>query len=377
MKSSDSQVSAIEMMLDAATKLLDEFRALPGRVERPRTFMEIAGYPHYENVCSNILAFFMDPEESHRLGTLVLDALASASNIAAADEGVGGSVSVDREVGTDAGNKIDILITSDDQAILIEKKIYAVASNPFHDYAAYLDRIANGRAKHKLLLTLYPTSEGSSWGFKNLTHEELVGQIRSLLGHYVSGADARHLTMFLDFLNTLENFQRGSRMNQEFVKLLADRGDDIRSLFGDMKNFRADMRSKGEELNSLINVEGYPNIEQGFWNNNIVDMFDNLYYRINVAEDLLVGIDAHLSPHGWEIQIFTKPESREPYHSRLRGLLQRLDIQFEEREWQRWRPFVHDHFDYDANLDEIRPVLQELIDKIATSQEAKNDSGPA
>ena len=47
-------------MVHAATKLLDDFRELPGRVDRPRTFMEIASYPHYENVCSNILAFFMD-----------------------------------------------------------------------------------------------------------------------------------------------------------------------------------------------------------------------------------------------------------------------------------------------------------------------------
>ncbi len=88
------------MLVENATKLLDEFKKLPGRVERPRTFMEIAGYPHYENACSNILAFFMDPEEPHGLGTLVLDALAVVGDIAAADIGVGGNVSVEREVVT-------------------------------------------------------------------------------------------------------------------------------------------------------------------------------------------------------------------------------------------------------------------------------------
>jgi PD-(D/E)XK nuclease superfamily len=196
-------------VVHAATTLLDDFRALPGRVERPRTFMEIAGYPHYENACSNILAFFMDPEESHGLGTLVLDALASAGKIAAADEGVGGGVSVEREVSTDDGNRIDILITSDEHAVLIENKIYAGAINPFDDYADYLDRIAVDRKKHKLLIILYPINEGSEWGFMNLTHKVFVEQIRSLLGHYVSSADARYLTIFLDFLNTLENLQRG------------------------------------------------------------------------------------------------------------------------------------------------------------------------
>ncbi len=126
--------------------LLKDFRALPGRVERPRTFMEIAGYPHYENVCSNILAFFMDPEESHGLGTLVLDALASVGNIAA-NGGVWGNVSVEREVVTRAGNRVDILITSDDHAVLIENKIFAAVHNPFPDYSRFLDGLARGRAE--------------------------------------------------------------------------------------------------------------------------------------------------------------------------------------------------------------------------------------
>ena len=176
--------------------LLDEFKQLPGRVERPRTFMEIAGYPHYENVCSNILAFFMDPQKPHGLGTLMLDALANVGNIADENEGFGSNVSIDREVNTDKG-RIDILITSDDHAILIENKIHAGVSNPFDDYSAYLDRIANGREKHKFNSHTLSNKSGSNWGFTNLTHEEFVLQIRSLLGHYVSSADARHLTMFL------------------------------------------------------------------------------------------------------------------------------------------------------------------------------------
>jgi hypothetical protein len=351
--------------LENFKELLDDFRTLPGRVERPRTFMEIAGYPHYENVCSNILKFFMDPEESHGLGTLVLDALASTAGIDVAEGSMSSNVSVDREISTDAGNRIDILITSDTHAILIENKIHAAANNPFNDYAAYLDRISDGRKSHKILLTLCPTDSGSEWDFANLTHEEFVGQVRSLLGYYVSNADARHLTMFLDFLNTLENLQRGSRMNQEFVKLLADRDDDIRSLFDGMKSFRADMRSKGEELNALINIKEYPNIEQLFWNN-IVDMFDNLQYRINVAEDLLVGIDVNVNPSGWEIRIYPRDKG-DPL--KLRDILQSLEIEFEKREGWRRDMVYPAHFAYDENLEQISPILQEIIDKLATYQE--------
>lgn len=351
-------------MIHEAEKLLDEFRALPGRVERPRTFMEIAGYPHYENVCSNILAFFMDPEESHGLGTLVLDALASAGGIATADEGLGGNISIEREVSTDAGNRIDILITSDTHAIMIENKIYAGVSNPFEDYSAYLNRIASGRAEHKLLLTLNPINEGNDWDFTNLTYADFVGEIRSLLGCYVSNADARHLTLFLDFLNTLENLQKGTRMDQEFVKLLAERHDDIEGLLADLESFRIEMQEKVSELRTLIDTSQHETVEkQALWRKDRRSISYTVYHNIRVAADLLVGIDTCLNPQGWEIQIFARARNKDNT-SKLRELLQRLEIPFEEG----WR-FIHStHFAYDESLDNIKPVLQGVVNKIATSQ---------
>ncbi len=352
------------MLLDAATKLLDEFRKLPAQIERPRTFMEIAGYPHYENVCSNILAFFMDPEEPHGLGTLVLDALAAVGRIATADEGVGGNVSVEREVVTNRGNRIDILITSDEYAILVENKIYAVANNPFKDYAAYLDKTAGDRNPHKLLLTLDPTSEGRDWGFENFTYKGFIEQIRSMLGRYVSNADTRYLTIFLDFLNTLENLQEGTRMNQEFLKLLSERSDDVQDLLTEVKSFKDELRQKVKELRDLINVEEYGNVErQDIWRGGPTTLLDVLYHNIRVAEDLLVCIHAVVTPHGWEIQIFPRFRGNP---SQLRDLLQRLDIPFEEKEL-----FIHPaHFAYDENLKQISSILQEIIDKLATYREA-------
>ena len=66
----------------AAALLLDRLQKLPRRVERPRTFMEIGGYAHSENVCSNLLAFFFDPGAPHGLGSLFLDALLDSSDSA-------------------------------------------------------------------------------------------------------------------------------------------------------------------------------------------------------------------------------------------------------------------------------------------------------
>jgi hypothetical protein len=103
-----------------AASLLDEFKRLSGRFAQPQTFMEIDGYPHYENVCSNFLAFFFDPESPHGLGSLFLDALVGSVGIIGGERGLGDNVSVEREATTEAGNRIDLLVTSDSHAVLIE-----------------------------------------------------------------------------------------------------------------------------------------------------------------------------------------------------------------------------------------------------------------
>jgi hypothetical protein len=365
-------------MLNAATTLLDGFSKLPARVERPPTFMEIAGYPHYENVCSNILAFFLDPEEPHGLETLVLDAFAYVGGIAAAGEGMGGNVSVEREVITDTGNRIDILIESDTHAVIIENKIFAGAGNPFADYTAYLNRRTPGdRRKHELLLTLSPTNEGSKWGFTNLTYAEFVGQIRSMLGHYVSGADTRYLTMYLDFLNTLENLQGEPRMDQGLVTFLSERTDDAENFFAELMRFKDELRKKVRELGSLIDLGKHKNVQQFFYRERRW-LKDILIHDIRVSEDTLIRIDTYVGPQGWGIYIWPRQGDR----SKLRDLLHLLEIPSEEK----GRGFVHSaNFTYNENLDNISPVLQDLVDKLATgrarttdpqAESATSDHGP-
>ncbi len=346
-------------------ELLDEFKKLPDRVERPPTFMEIAGYPHYENVCSNVLAFFMDPGEPHGLGALVLNALVSVGDSAESDKAIGGSASVEREVSTDAGNRIDILITSDDHAILIENKIHASVGNPLDDYANYLDQTANGRSKHKFLLTLDPIGEGSDWGFANLTYEEFDEKIRSLLGHYVSGADTRYLTIFLDFLNTLKNLNKGTRMDPQFVSLLAERYDDAENFLAEIETLKKELRKKVRDLRNSIDVEGYRNVEQSFYRTT-TGLGDSLIYDIRILEDLVTQVEAWISPTGWEIWFWPEPGD----YLELKGLLQGLVIPFEEHREDGFS--YQDNFahKYDADLYGIRTSLQDLIDKLAMYQGA-------
>lgn len=351
-------------MSDAMRSLLDDFAKLPAHVERPPTFMEIARYPHYENVCSNLLAFFLDPTGPHGLGTLVLDALTRAGSITAADERFGGRVSVEREVITDAGNKIDIQIESEARVVLVENKIRARVKNPFPDYAAHLDKVAGGRAKHKVLLTLTPTREGSEWGFDNITHERLIGQIRSTLGHHISTAESRYVTLLVDFMNTLENLKRGTRMDKRFIDLLVDRENDVKNFLSGIESLKEEMREKVKELARRIDADKHHNVTKvRLWPDPTVP-YDDLPHDIRVSDDLEVEIDTSIFPKGWEIWIW--PMSGD--YAELRILLNRLGIPVREHEEEGGFRH-HDSYKhgYHESLDGIAALLQDLIDKIAAA----------
>jgi hypothetical protein len=346
--------------------LLNGFAKLPAHEDRPLTFMEIAGYPHYENVCSNILAYFLDPEQKHGLCTLILDALMGVGESGPSNESMGSNLSVEREVYTDAGNRIDIFIESDTHAILIENKIFAGVQNPLADYADYLELLPPpGRTKRKFILTLSPTNEGKGYGFENLTYATFVERIRSRLGHHVSRADTRYLTLLLDFLNTLENLQEGTRMNQRFVALLAERKREVESLLSEMKGFTYELRRKVQQLRGLIHVDKHNNVHQRLYRERW-GLFDDLVHKITVSDDLTVVVDTFIDPSGWYIDFWASKDD----HSRLRDFLEHLEIPFkpglEPGDFDYRDPSGLDTFPFNENLDRIREVVQDLVDKLAT-----------
>lgn len=74
--------------------------------DKETTLFDIAGFPHYENVVSNIYAYFLDPNQPHGLGTLFIDALSKL--IGAGFTFI--TPDVHREYTTKKGGRIDLVI---------------------------------------------------------------------------------------------------------------------------------------------------------------------------------------------------------------------------------------------------------------------------
>ena len=227
-------------MLKRWAKLLDKFRGLPPRLEPLPTFLEFSGCKRKEEVYSDILAFYLDPGKPHGLGTLFLDALAQAGGIP--DHGAWTDVSVEREKRTHNGNRIDILIESDNHVIVIENKIFAGVDNPFDDYKSFAETLEPpGRRIHVFLLTLTPNNAEARWEFLlPITYEGFLVQIRELLGKYVAGADTRYLTFMLDFLNTLDHLQEGVTMDPRFREFLEQNINAVEALLKECYRFKSD-----------------------------------------------------------------------------------------------------------------------------------------
>src|ERR1035441_1950722 len=127
----DPKASSAAQTIEDYLKLLLAFRALP-ETKRSQTFMDISGYPHYENVCSNILKFYFDPAAEHGLGDLLLTSFLRMAGVTELPALSNASVKTRR--GTDGGNSIDLVIEGEAFTIGIENKIFHWLANDLEDY---------------------------------------------------------------------------------------------------------------------------------------------------------------------------------------------------------------------------------------------------
>jgi PD-(D/E)XK nuclease superfamily protein len=341
--------------------------------------MEIARYPHYENVCSNILRFFLDPAEKHGLGTLFLDVLARVSNFGVEKGAFGGEITVEREVVTDKRNRIDLLIESDGAFILIENKIFAAVDNPFDDYDEYLKKLV--RAPHpkkqllKLLLTLKPEAGGEKQEFRNVTYGDFVRGIRDHLGHYVAHANSRYVTFLLDFLNTVDNLLTGGEMtNNTFVELVSERQAVVKKFLAEIRKLRAELRQKVTELGQHIELTKYNNIVQYPWRQREWESLeDTLMHDVTRSDGLTIAIDTVVTPDGWKVQIFSR-QSENPdisadlansIKAKVEKLLKKAAFDIKVGELKRFE--LINSFPYEAKYVVIAETLNRLIARLSTN----------
>jgi len=296
----------VTLSLEQITHLLNGLKGLPPLRKQEQTFMEIAGYPHFENVCSNILQFYLQPSNEHGFGSLLLDSLFALINEELVIDGQ--NIDVRREESTPENNRIDLIIESDDFVFGIENKIFAGLYNPLKDYEKHLESIRNGRKVYKIVLSLRPlkVSPEKLYGFKPITYKLLFEKVIANIGSYFLTGREPHTIFFRDFIQTLQNLQKANSMDQQRLTFFHDNQQDLAILLGEVDALRKDMRKKLTNLKSIIADDlgqlPYP-IKSDLWR---IDLIDILWCLVKTSELLWLQVDVILTPSGWWMQFFNR-----------------------------------------------------------------------
>lgn len=250
--------------IDELQKWLDEHKyAIPKKQVRKETILDIAGIEHLENPWSDIYRYFFDIDASHGLSRLFIDSL---QNLLKEKNNqyiplVMEHFKVSREVAVQDKNgnnkRIDLLLYNDDEAIIVENKVYASLYNRLDLYWEKPE--VPEENKRGVVLSLYNVNVKNKH-FVNITHEELAKEIEKQLPSYFLKVQPKALILLQDFIQNIYNmthpinteeisfyFQDGNR--EKINRLSEIRNDVIKHIWTTIEDEKA--------LGSLFNEEGW------------------------------------------------------------------------------------------------------------------------
>jgi hypothetical protein len=173
---------------------------------KPKTFLGIAKQPHYENVMSNIYAFYFNVNEVHKLKDLFIKSLLEIINslYLSQEKQIFDSFlnfEIITEYGTVNQKRIDILLQNNSQAIIIENKVYHELNNDLDEYYNEI----KVETKVGIVLSLYPISDIKHKQFINITHLRLLENVMRNLGLYLLQANDKYIVHLKDFFQNIIN----------------------------------------------------------------------------------------------------------------------------------------------------------------------------
>lgn len=255
---------------------------------KEKTIMDVMGNTRDENVCSNMLAFYLNPNEEHDLDNLVLKALIETliSKKQLTDFKYE-NISIIREYQTLKGNRIDIIIENSDCVIGIENKLEASLYNDLIDYSNTLDTLKNYAVK--VVLSLNPVDvDYDNTGFINITYDEFLDSLEKLMKNYTY-KDKKWYLYLEDFIVNL----KGNIVEYNFRKKIEPKVDSIDKM---VDYYNAEMQTKTEELKNIIV-------------NRKLDRKEVIIGKTKLDKTVYIlmnkfNMDARLTANGWSIGIY-------------------------------------------------------------------------
>lgn len=217
-------------------EILNQFKKFPEN-KREKTFIEVCSPPRFEEVCSRLWRFFLDPNEVHKLGTLFLESLLKLSNhtdLAEKCDGIG--INVKNEEHTVEQKRIDIFIVAPKFVIGIENKIDAKLYNDLKAYRSHsLSYGKDNTVNIVLSMRRLNANEETECQKEECAHDivyydDLINEIESNMGSYMATCNQQWLIYLCDFIKTLKT--RGNMTAMDKIDdFLIKNGAEIQKLY--------------------------------------------------------------------------------------------------------------------------------------------------
>lgn len=260
---------------------------------KPKTFLSIAKQPHYENVLSNIYAFYFNVNEVHKLKDLFIVSLLELIN--EAEIGIKKDISfhyefsIDTEYSTDKGGRIDLLLSTDEEAIIIENKVYHhIDDNDLDDYWDTIKGSSNNKIGIILSLNTVPKNNYSKFNntgqFINITHLELLNKVMEKLGTYILTSNDKYLVFLKDLYQNITNLSK-SYMEEKDLKFYFNNQEEINQItkfkFSVREHIINEVENAGKSLSGLKLYSPRPSSDLGK---------RVRYFKSEIDENLMIAV---------------------------------------------------------------------------------------
>ena len=228
------------------------------------TFLDLCHYKgeRFEEICSRILAFYLNPNEKHRFRDLWFKALCKTIQC---DIDIS-QIEIKQEeytTNSDENRRIDLVLKTPTSVIAIENKINAKLYNKLEKYRDHINNTYNYiTEKNRLfyVLTAHKLSDmdkgkADSNNYIVINYNDLFENVKSSLDDYTSTGDEKYQYFMLDFMQTVKNRGKEMEITKLEKKFYHDYKKEIDEIISTYKSWSKKASKKIAELHEILKGE--------------------------------------------------------------------------------------------------------------------------
>lgn len=306
---------------DRFEALINKFRALD-LTEKEMNFFDVGVRGHFENPTTELLSFFLDSAKPHDLGDSFFKGLEATIAKDKILLDLGELESVETEVMTQNGKRIDLVVETENALILIECKIYHHQNNPFDEYTAFGNhRISkpNQDSTPKKLIKLVlclsgkvsPQLVAEDW--QGVSYNDLVQHIEKNLSTTILNNPYNKWALFArEFLFHLKGLDTMTKINENEINFLTENLSEFAQLGNYIYN---DLMSKiGQQIKLKLNTSDLQDFDckvkhDKWYGYDPIIRFSNLNW--STGSDAVLWLKANDSEVAYKINLHIGKQSDE------------------------------------------------------------------